>query len=502
MADRPLAPEIRLASWMTYGIYRVLDIELNDADGDPIKWTSEDKEFKRFFERVRPPSQAPRRSVSTVSQRKPSVKLAILDCGIDAGVYFKDRIADRYGSPTAGASAEKHQRLVRDVSTKEAELNSLRLELSVAEGDPEVRAVKPILAKREKPTLEGEINTIQSQPEPEQDKVALATKQRRLETINRALGLSDLRARVLKCEQELRQLNTDLGYAVPGAHGTMCGGRAAWGTDMIKVYDVRLQYGNATGNNNMAEWLTALKWAVEEQRVDVVSCSVTCKYDQLDRDQTQSIGDFMRAHPETIFVMSAGNDYGTLYAPAELRGAGVWAPAASNVLLVSGVTRNGKLCTLSRWGEIDLYAPACYYHQYKNNTALYGGGTPNNKSAPLGLPNKYGIALEGVENDTRARASGVPDSVMDYGVSFAVPMVANVAAKCKLIDPALDGRDIAKLIKDTAENTQSVTPRTEPPLAPPANQTARVQMLNPIAAYEKAAAVALLRAATTGARTE
>src|SRR5207249_11902687 len=49
---------------------------------------------------------------------------------------------------------------------------------------------------------------------------------RSLETINKALGLSDLRAKVRKCEDELRQLNTDLGYAVPGAHGTMCGGRS------------------------------------------------------------------------------------------------------------------------------------------------------------------------------------------------------------------------------------------------------------------------------------
>src|SRR5262249_35583960 len=156
-------------------------------------------------------------------------------------------------------------------------------------------AVKPIMAKREKTTLESDIAEIKQKPEEEQDKTALATKEKRLDTINKALGLSDLRAKVLKSETELRQLNTDLGYAVPGAHGTMCGGRVAWGTDMIKIYDVRLQYGNATGNNKMIEWLAALKWAVEEKHVDVVSCSVTCKYDQLDENQTTSISDYMKA---------------------------------------------------------------------------------------------------------------------------------------------------------------------------------------------------------------
>lgn len=505
MAEEPADPFGGLESWTKLGAYRVLEIGLADDKGDKIEWDGDDKEFKHYFEGVRAACNMPRRALGTVARRAPRVKVAILDCGIDDGVYFCDRVRGSYESPTADNSKGSHAKVKIDLANKERDLDQLQQELSEAQGDPEVKKIKTILAKREVPgleedikDLEGKENTPQAEPE------TLAAKRKRLATIGRALGLSQLRTNVRECTRDVADLELRLRYAKPGAHGTMCGGRAAWGCDNIEVLDVKLQYGNATGNNNMKEWVDALRWAVEEKKADIVSCSVTCNFDKLEEKdkvvvQDVTIADYIRKHPETLFVLSAGNDAGYIAPPGQARGKGVWAPAHPNVLLVSGCTRKGKLHTISRWGQIDLWTPSCYYHQYKPNGALVGGGAPNNKKTPLDLPNAFGVSLEGVETDERPRKNGaVPNSVPDFGVSFAVPIVANVAAKCKLLDSALDGKDLARLLTETARTTQTVTPNAKPPIKPPMNQKIRVRMMSPVDAYEKAAQIAMMRAATTG----
>ena len=87
---------------------------------------------------------------------------------------------------------------------------------------------------------------------------------------------------------------------------------------------------------------------------------------------------------------------------------------------------------------------------------------------------RFGVNLEAV--DQWQKSDPLPQaSRMDLGVSFGLPMVANVAAKLKLLNPNLKAVDLARIIKTTAVVTQQTTDSKDPVI---------VRMMNPSKAYQ------------------
>jgi hypothetical protein len=123
--------------------------------------------------------------------------------------------------------------------------------------------------------------------------------------------------------------------------------------------------------------------------------------------------EFTRAHPETLFLISSGNEGRDEIYPEELpAGTGI---ILDNVLVVGGMELNEASNTIVR-REASNHGPM---------VEIYG---PSNK-----------IAV--VQND---------DHLFGNGTSFAAPIVSSLAAIIKSINPGLNGNGIKRRILETA----------------------------------------------------
>ena len=356
-----------MEDWMKQGIYRLLDIGLEDSDNERIEWTSKDKEFgKTYLNRI---------GKGEVRE----VRVAVLDCGISKKGYLNER-GQLSGFYKPNGIPEKGNQ---------------------------------------------------------------------------------------------------------GAHGTFVAGRAGWGTGKIKIFDAKIGHSHQFATMNMQVVQDAMSYAVKTWKVDIICCSVNLRYDyeiQVNGQKT-TLDKYIATQKNTLFVLTSANSFGQVYSykenlpsTSERQKRGLaFPPEANHILCVGGCTREGKLHVESRWGAIDVWAPSGLYPQFYPDEKLHGGGGDK----PPGL-RRYGIELEAV--DGREDRSPVKQSRPDRGVSFAVPMVANVAAKLKLLNPDLSAKELVETVKHTSRVTQRTTSQDNLK-GEMIRQKQTVQMLDPVAVY-------------------
>ncbi|TQV84351.1 S8/S53 family peptidase [Aliikangiella coralliicola] len=285
-----------------------------------------------------------------------------------------------------------------------------------------------------------------------------------------------------------------------GAHGTFVAGRAGWGTPAIRILDVPIGYHHGSATHNMRDVYDAIVYAIEEEKVSIICCSVTLNFAASFQvgEQSTTLSQLLAAHPDILFVMTSGNNHGPIL-PGDEQESNLcrgrrYAPKLDHVLCVGGCTRRGQLHWQSMYGEIDVWAPSGYFPQFRpSNADIHGGGAP--KDTRSGTMNR--VILSEVDEFNATNIVPYQDDeainyVMDSGVSFAVPMVANVAAKIKLLQPKANAKKIAQIIRKTSRTTHEgidfkaslFNPTTGRPLS--RTGSTQVKMLDPAAAYKTA----------------
>ncbi len=492
-----------MSTWLEQGVYRLLRVG-KTIDGEEVHWSSEDKEFKAVYEAItlEMASKVAPQTTNVLSVVRPRAIVAIFDCGITTkpNAFFNARIAREkfvaeYVAKPAEKQTEARQRLeaIKSQQRPPTEVDEDRrvvneqeqkiAALEKAKKDNQARRSALVTEKRSASSeRQGIIATEITAIDRTQKEITEATKAANAEqAYTAAKGRLDLEKR------ELENAEATYDQSKAGNHGTFCAARAAWGAEDIHLVDVRLGFGHSAGNNNPKDWQDALAWALDDGelvRCHIASCSVLFRGDgmYLGTNGDKKLGDFVEGEtpteiisdrPNVLFLGTAGNSPKLV---ENAKRGSEFAPAADHVLLVAGCTADGKLNAISSFGDVDVYAPNSYSPQYAPDSDQKGGGTANDKLDEITVE---GLKLQPVDDFSTQE----PDTLMDYGVSFGLPMVANVAAKCLLINPYLTPAEIKQVIVTTARETdrQTRTPKVG------AAQTVVVKMMDPVAAYNEAA---------------
>lgn len=248
---------------------------------------------------------------------------------------------------------------------------------------------------------------------------------------------------------------------------------------MIKILDVQVGSTQEGGNVELRVWHTAFRWALE-QRARIVNVSVVCPWSD------PGISSLVAGNTGTLFLATSGNantEFTAAYRTANGFDHG-------NVMLIGGCARNGDRQDQRGYGAgIDLYVPSMnvpgliakrfaqqlYYARDIAERGRQSARLNPDRDRVAALQ----LAAEQNPGDARtqkrladerkrlalgeAKLPPVPASadayplndrallIADSGVSFGIPMVANVAAKLLLIMPALSPRDIIAIMRSTAE---------------------------------------------------
>lgn len=469
-----------LTTWQRQGVYRVLDIGHNS-----INWESEDPEYREERDQAQSgglETQGVRAAKNTLDTQPPKVLIAIIDCGVSPG-FYKIRGKRESSAVTPGLEKERQAKENWDRSKQE---------LDVASHDFEQYFMQEQSLQRDINALDVQIKEVgpkrfnNSLSQTERDQAKLDYKQ--LDTQKMALKkqLSTLQKdpdyaqkkeayqNALRNEGQIQMASKD---AISGRHGTFCAAKAAWGAKEIEILDLRMFVGHGGGYMNPDELRDQIEWGLE-QGCRIFSCSAIVPFLEDSKGVPlvgPTISEFLthdaRAK-ESLFVFSAGNEVGVIPKTGESRPSGMNPPKAPNVIWAAGCTRDAKIYRMSRWGDVEVHVPGGYFPQYDPNPDLQGGGSANQ----MGTDDTT-QGLKGVDEWEPSDAP-VPTHKMDLGVSFGVPMVANVAAKCRLINPDLKGPDLAKIIIETAQTAEQE--KTE--------ETRRIviHMMDPAAAYHRA----------------
>jgi subtilisin family serine protease len=192
-------------------------------------------------------------------------------------------------------------------------------------------------------------------------------------------------------------------------HGTHVAGIAAHGTDRIRVMPLRV------ANPLTAAALVAAIDYAAAQGVRVVNLSQAVA----GRDLVAAALAAMAAHPEMLFVKSAGN--------SNMKLGGFWCSVKSdnylsannlpNMLVVANADKDGKRFSDSNYGErfVDLAAP--------------GASVPS-------CGTDGGVAIKS-------------------GTSMSAPLVAAVAAKCLVLNPGLSVTALRGILNDTCDPSRA-----------------------------------------------
>lgn len=272
--------------------------------------------------------------------------------------------------------------------------------------------------------------------------------------------------------------------ATEGQHGAHVASIAASGTTMIKILDAQVGSTQEGGSVKVAAWTTAFKWAIQ-QRARVVNVSIVCPWKE------PAICGLVNSNTNVLFLATSGNgntEFDTNY----LRDNGL---TGGNVLLVGGCARDGARENNRGFGEgIDVFVPsvrvpgriAMRFAQQQNykrlvafhdqeNTKLDNArgivhdleqkqaADPTNTRLQSQLTRERKFLLSGEQRLPAVPVSSAAlalspeyQQVADDGVSFAIPMVANVAAKMMLIMPNITAREVIGTMRGTSRTDCSV----------------------------------------------
>jgi hypothetical protein len=271
--------------------------------------------------------------------------------------------------------------------------------------------------------------------------------------------------------------------ATEGQHGAHVASIAASGTNMIKIIDVQVGCTQEGGNVELSVWSTAFKWAIE-QRARVVNVSVVCPWGE------SAVKSIVEQNTGVLFLATSGNANTEFTAQYRTQNGF----DKGNVILVSGCARNGDRQDQRGYGEgIDVFVPSVsvpgyvakrfaqqvYYKRdlaYRNSedsklnkdrqtiATLEAklAKDPDNAKLKSSLAREKKSLAMGERNLPQVPASAdayplneLAQLISDSGVSFGIPMVANVAAKMMLIMPNLTPEEIRALMKSESENCRA-----------------------------------------------
>jgi hypothetical protein len=272
--------------------------------------------------------------------------------------------------------------------------------------------------------------------------------------------------------------------ATDGQHGAHVASIAASGTTMIKIFDAQVGSTQEGGSVKVAAWTTAFKWAIE-QRARVVNVSIVCPWKE------PAISGLVNSNTGILFLATSGNA-NTEFSTSYLRDNGL---TEGNVMLVGGSARDGTRENNRGFGEgIDVFVPSvrvpgriamrfAQKQNYNRRVLLR-----NQENAKL---DKTREIIRGIEEKLKLdpmnarlksqltreskfllggeqKLPALPDSpaalalgeeyqqVADDGVSFGIPMVANVAAKMLLIMPNMTAREVIRAMRETGRTDCAV----------------------------------------------
>ncbi|GBF34313.1 translation initiation factor 2 [Desulfocucumis palustris] len=218
-------------------------------------------------------------------------------------------------------------------------------------------------------------------------------------------------------------------------HGTNVAGQAAYGTNNIKIVDIRGQIGQI-GVDNSKNIADGIKWAIETHNAKIITSSLDINWSKKD------IQKIVRAHPEVLFLTTGANNNTELKKRnIDIDESNPDNPPVENALLVGGVTLDGKKHPSRGYGEaVDVMVPS-------------GSSDDRERALNLHMPTKAMAKLIGqdeswVELVTKEFGDSLIGS--DSGVSFGIPVVANIAAKMMLINPKLTVKDIVEILTNIA----------------------------------------------------
>lgn len=260
-------------------------------------------------------------------------------------------------------------------------------------------------------------------------------------------------------------------------HGTNVAGQAAWGTPLIKLIDVAMKQSNEAMRTTEEYWVHVMSWAIKEG-AKVITSSLIVPFEK------PLLQKLLTDNPNVVFVTTTGNarsDFDALPAKNKIT-------PQSNLLLVGGCLKDGGFHTSRGFGSttVDLFAPSDDLPIYNPN----GGCAVLEKAKKLQDEDiakaKAEAATKGGKWKDFTKGWAKKDDVFvipctadvssDDGVSFAVPVVANVVAKVRILCPKMLASDVAALMRDSS------TLDVKGKLA----GKARAKMLNPGQAYQLA----------------
>ena len=272
-------------------------------------------------------------------------------------------------------------------------------------------------------------------------------------------------------------------------HGTRVAGNAAFGSEKIKLLDVRVQVGQMNGYDNSEEIAAGIKWAIGKG-ARVITSSVALDWSK------KSIQQVVGAHPEILFLTSGGNNNAKL----EKRSIdGEESAERGNAMLIGGVTMEGKKHPNRGYGQaVDVSVPsgasedtdrALSTHVPKAVMAAeflpelekilskaragHAQDLATVEKAKTALkPNQQSIERAQKRAETSEKEvvdlnaqiatwktyeSSSESGVMgESGVSFGLPIVANIAAKMLIINPALTASDIKRLLMQNVTKNEAM----------------------------------------------
>jgi len=244
------------------------------------------------------------------------------------------------------------------------------------------------------------------------------------------------------------------------AHGSKVAAQAGFGTERIALIDVRVQVGFMASGDRSAQIAEAIRWAVHRHGARVVTCSIIVNWGSPElRAVVSEFSD------RVLFLMTAGNS-DTRFTQRAVDEGG----KKGNALLVGGVDMSGRRHPKRGAGPaVDLTVPS---GDYASSAEL--------KSVPVHYP----LASARLKGDLDAageqRLGANPGASMvatETGVSFGVPLVANVVAKMLLINPALTIAEIEHILVNEAVQSRGGA----------REELSRSHgVLDPVAAYEAA----------------
>ena len=269
-------------------------------------------------------------------------------------------------------------------------------------------------------------------------------------------------------------------------HGTKVAGQAAYGANKIGLIDLRVQTGQVSGVDNSAQIAEGLREAIDQGAM-VVTCSI-------DIDWSKPVfQDLIREHPEVLFITTAGNN-DTRVESRNIDGTRdtPW----PNALLVGGVTLDGKKHPNRGFGPaVDITVPSGSANDSERALQVNQPLAVTAKMEIVEVRNQLDRARSGLDRDVqsleRAREAKNPnpstikrnekyvtdsqnrvdelaereselrqqlDSTgseigFEAGVSFGLPVIANIAAKMRLINPEITAAQIVDILKKQAVST-------------------------------------------------